>query len=507
LSDAAALEQFRELIARALGLRVDAGGPADLWRLLRARAQALGLRSEREYLRRLATCGSPSDAEWLAVAAELTVGETFFWRGIDQLQVLRAVLAQRAGEGGAARVLCAGCASGEEPYSVAIAACEWFGPGHGAQILAVDASERSLARARAGRYSRWSLRETPAQIRSRYFEAEGQSVLLCAGPRAAVRFEQQNLADPKAPVWNDGPFDAVLCRNVLMYFTPQALRDAVERIAAVLTPAGVFLLGHAETLRGVSERFELQQSEGAFFYRLRGGASAQCVRASPRTPAAAPAAAPLPAPVPAAASVPAAAPEPAAAPLPAAGPLPEAWLDLVREALLRAELGGAAAAVPLSLQSASRGGVAAPARSGALAREGDADRLLRRAMQLADGGDTAAAESACAELLALDDLSANAHFVLALCREQRRESAAAIEHMRIASYLAPQFALPHLHLGLLLRRRGERDSARRELALAAELLAREDAARLQLLGSGLQRTQLIELCRAEAARCADPAGG
>ena len=155
-----------------------------------------------------------------------------------QLQVLRAVLERRLRGGEPARVLCAGCSSGEEPYSIAILACEWFGPVHRVQVIGVDASERSLARARAGRYSRWSLRETPAQIRSRYFEPDGKGAQLRADVRRAARFEQQNLADPKAPIWKDGGLvdpsalhegDRLVARGIVENHTIRA--DRVQLLA------------------------------------------------------------------------------------------------------------------------------------------------------------------------------------------------------------------------------------------------------------------------------------
>jgi chemotaxis protein methyltransferase CheR len=97
-------------------------------------------------------------------------------------------------------------------------------------------------------------------------------------------------------------------------------------------------------------------------------------------------------------------------------------------------------------------------------------------------------------LLSIDELNAGAHYVLALCREQAGDRDAAAEYDRIAAYLDPAFAMPRLHLGLLARRSGDRDAARREFAQALMLLRGEDASRLLLFGGGFHRDGLIALC-------------
>jgi chemotaxis protein methyltransferase CheR len=127
----------------------------------------------------------------------------------------------------------------------------------------------------------------------------------------------------------------------------------------------------------------------------------------------------------------------------------------------------------------------------------DADVLLLRSVLLAHVGLLDLAETACRRLLAVDDLSAGAHYVLALCREGVGDLAGAVDHDRKAAYLDPRFAMPRLHLGLLARRAGDAAAVRRELAHAATLLETEDASRLLLFGGGFGRAALIALCRAD----------
>jgi chemotaxis protein methyltransferase CheR len=127
----------------------------------------------------------------------------------------------------------------------------------------------------------------------------------------------------------------------------------------------------------------------------------------------------------------------------------------------------------------------------------DPDVLLLRAALLTHSGRLADAEHASSLLLARDELNTGAHYLLALCRESAGDSQGALDHDQAAIYLDPGFAMPHLHLGLMARRAGDWDGARRELGQALALLKREEASRLLLFGGGFGREALIALCRAE----------
>jgi chemotaxis protein methyltransferase CheR len=96
-------------------------------------------------------------------------------------------------------------------------------------------------------------------------------------------------------------------------------------------------------------------------------------------------------------------------------------------------------------------------------------------------------------------MSAGAHYLLALCREGARDLKGAAEQDQIAAYLDPGFAMPRLHLGLMARREGQRENARRQLRQAYTLLHQEDASRLLLFGGGFSREMLVTLCREELA--------
>ena len=150
--DVAAIERFRALIARHLGLAFDDDKRGFLADILARHTTAAWLDVAR-YLERLADADGAAK-DWRTLAQALTVTETYFFRNAAQFAALReTVLTEWAGK--RVSILSAGCASGEEPYSIAMTL-----EGAAPSIRAIDVNAAMLAKAAAGRYSVWSLRET-----------------------------------------------------------------------------------------------------------------------------------------------------------------------------------------------------------------------------------------------------------------------------------------------------------------------------------------------------------
>jgi chemotaxis protein methyltransferase CheR len=424
------------------------------------------------------------------------VPETYFFRNHEQFRVLTEVIIPERQRTPAVpknlRFLSAGCASGEEPYSIAITAREVMtDPSWTVTIRAVDINPAVLARARRARYSAWALRETPADIQRKWFRADKRDMLLDDSVRGAVRFDERNLTLDDPDLWRPSAYDAVFCRNVLMYLSPEHAGAVVARITQSLAPGGYLFLGHAETLRGLSEDFHLRHTHGTFYYERKDAIGRSAVPSLAILP-------PLP---------------PVTTPLPSFN---DAWVETIRAASERVEalIPTPAATRPVvQLSAASSLDLAldllrqerfadALAHVRQLPTDArDPDALLLEAMLLAHSGSLAAAETTCQALLASDELNAGAHYVFALCREGVGDRDGAIEHDRVAVYLDPAFAMPRLHLGLLARRIGDRDTARRELGQAMVLLRQEDASRLLLFGGGFNRSALIALCSSALRDC------
>jgi len=494
------VNRLRQLVADRLGLQFDDSKLP----LLAEALQHLGGNDEHArsaWLDRLAQPGV--DAELLqSLARDLTVTETCFFRYPDQFrafaqQALPARLAA-CSPGRRLRVLSAGCSSGDEAYSLAIVLREqWPHAADQVVLHAVDINPVALQRARRAHYTGWALREVAEPQRQRWFRADTNGFALDPAVRDAVRFEARNLVDDDPQLWPHQGWDIVFCRNVLMYFTPEQMRAAVERIERSLVPGGYLFLGHAETLRGLSTRFHLCHSHDTFYYQLRDAVGAHRVAPAP------PSQPPLP---------------PPSAELAASN---QSWIDTVQRASERiGTLAAAARALVEVAVSPPRPDLAAAleamrgerfdralAQLDALPAEQshDPDVMLLRAATLVHRGALQDAERSCAQLLCRDELNAGAHYILALCREAAGKTEEALEQDQIASYLDPGFAMPRLHMGLLARRLERRDAARRELAQAILLLEREDASRLLLFGGGFKRDALVALCRAELAACMEPA--
>jgi len=491
---AAEVEAFRAGIAQRLGLSFDESKSGLLADVLRQRLESTERPCD-SYLAELEK--EPSRAEIAELARGLTIGETYFFRYTDHFRacaelVLPERIQKRRSERHL-RILSAGCSSGEEAYSLAILARSLLDSSFELDIRAVDINPDALEKARRARFSSWALRETPPDVQSRWFQQAGREFVLDSAVRCSVQFEARNLAVEDAELWRPGSYDLVFCRNVLMYFTTEVARTVVARIARSLAPGGYLFLGHAETLRGLSQQFHLCHTHGTFYYQLQTQA---CTRQSEPVPSSSPAA-------------------------PRFEPLPlslvdasDGWVDAIRKAAERIQaLGHTLPAAPPEANAASwdlgralellqqERFVEALQLVRALPAQaaGDPDVLLLQAVLLAHHAELAAAEETCRRLLAVDELNAGAHYVLALCREGAGDARGAAEQDQVAVYLAPGFAMPRLHLGLLARRGGNREAARRELEQALQLLAGEDPSRLLLFGGGFQREALLALCRAELA--------
>lgn len=509
------LERFRREVAALFGLRIDDGRLDQLRETLLERMALCRSDSASAYFARLAS-GADARSELRALAEKLMVGETYFFRNVEQFHAFVEVAlparlrARRDAE--AIKILSAGCASGEEPYSLAILLRERFG-GISPPVFAIDAVDVNPAmirRAREARYSHWSLRETPKDIEERYFRLDGSDLVLSDALRTGVSFEEKNLLDPDPNFWRRRHYDVIFCRNVTMYFEPEVTRAVIARIADALVPEGFLFLGHAETLRGVSHDFHLRQTHGAFYYQRREPSEGSLPLAPVRgegTSGAREVETPL-------TGVP-----------PSIVTSTASWVEAIRRAsekIAALHDNRRGPALDTELEEGRPQGRSSPEElRGALEllereRFGDAidalaalspktasnsDARLLRAVLLTNQGDLEAAEAACRGLLAEDELNAGAHYALALLRDHAGAYAEALEHDRAAIYLDPSFAMPHFHIGFVSKRRGDLDTARRELGRAILLLEDEDASRILLFGGGFTRESLIELCRTELAAC------
>jgi chemotaxis protein methyltransferase CheR len=199
----------------------------------------------------------------------LVVGETYFFRELEPLRrLVDDVLAPLAAAGRRPRVWCAACASGEEPLTLAMLLAERrLLPA--VELLASDISERALAIARRGLYGRRSLRDLRPPELEKYIELRGDGFSVREELRAAIRWERVNLLDDRA-IATLGTFDAILCRNVLIYFGDATSQHVVESFTRALRPHGVLLVGVSESLLRFGTSLDCEERGGVFMYRKEG---------------------------------------------------------------------------------------------------------------------------------------------------------------------------------------------------------------------------------------------
>lgn len=164
--------------------------------------------------------------------------------------------------GARTRVWSAGCSSGEEPYSIALTARATLADidRRDFKVLATDLDTNMVARGRSGRYPASALDDIPAGHR-RHFEEAGTEVRVDRETQALITFKPLNLLG----AWPmKGPFDAIFCRNVMIYFDGPTKQTLVERFATLLKPRGWLYIGHSETLLDQRSAF---QACGRTIYR------------------------------------------------------------------------------------------------------------------------------------------------------------------------------------------------------------------------------------------------
>ena len=183
---------------------------------------------------------------------EVTVKETFFLRELPQFELISwQALEDRARDAGAetVRIWSAGCATGEEAYTLALLACEASWPAEPrVRILGTDISDAALARARSGVYRPRSTRDLDQTLRRRYFREEGDVLIAGERLRSLVTFARHNLVRDPAPPPGEGGFDLILCRNVLIYFDSATADGVTAALNGALAPSGTLILGVADAL-------------------------------------------------------------------------------------------------------------------------------------------------------------------------------------------------------------------------------------------------------------------
>ncbi len=260
---------LREVINHHSGISFGMEARTVVERKLRDRLAALGFSSFGEYCQFLRS--ERGKAELDEAVDLVTVNETYFFREDYQLRCFQSEvlpqLAREIGPKGRLSIWSAGCSTGEEVYSVA-AVVKDTGLFNLAEvrIFGSDISRRCVAAARRGVYTASSFRQTPPELRRRYFLDRPDGIHVSDELRGLCNFGQLNLVNPERSAVV-GRVHVIFCRNVLIYFDNASRRRVIEMFYERLLPGGFLLLGHSESLLNVSTAFELVHLREDLVYR------------------------------------------------------------------------------------------------------------------------------------------------------------------------------------------------------------------------------------------------
>jgi len=248
------LSQVEAMVRDHFGLDAEALGATAFPRAVEQRMSAIGATTINDYLLTVTT--KPEELQ--ALAAKLVVAETWFFRGgralFDSLAEWISARSKSSRHDTPARILSAPCSTGEEPFSLAIALNEHPVRANAYCIEGVDLSEAHLSCARAGRFGSFSFRETGPDIRITHFQQSGDRWDLRPAIRDRVLFRIGNATDPNF-LGGETPFDLILCRNLFIYLTADARRQALANLDRLLAADGRLVLSPAEADRLPSNQF------------------------------------------------------------------------------------------------------------------------------------------------------------------------------------------------------------------------------------------------------------
>ncbi len=458
------LAELAALLKERIGLHIRPDSYSALKLALGARLDVLRdtAPGPAEYLALLT--GPSGDEELRQLLPLVTVGKTSFFRDPRQFLALDALLPgfldRVAGGGAPFRVWSAGCATGEEPYSIAMSCAERGLKPEQVELLATDVNPEAVAAAARGLYEARRVRDIPTAMLHQHFDRDGDAWRVRASLRrytAAIR--PHNLVSVAFPAPSSGGWDVIFCRNVIIYFDTPTTRRVLEQFHHALAPGGWLFLGYSESLFRLFDGFDLTEVNGAFLYRKPEEGSVRPATRPGAVPSSPPAVRHLtlpPAPVRPPAPRPAvpppvltpSAPMPSLpSPPPAEPPLaPQEYLDAAVTLFSDGRFGAARELLERHLEQAGEG----LAVRLTLANLYGVLRQFDRARECYQAA------------LALEPLSAEAHLFYGIhLLSQADPDGAALELSR-SLFLDPDLALGHYYLGRC--REAQRDPQRARLA-------------------------------------------
>jgi chemotaxis protein methyltransferase CheR len=431
--------RLKEHLVESTGLTYYTDKDIDLARRVGRRLSMMGVPDCGSYLDILHDpLRGPSELD--ALIAEVTIGETYFFRHREHFDALVELvipdLIARNPARRSLRIWCAGCADGSEPYSLAILLkrdMARYLAGWDVTILGTDINRHSLARAREGQFEEWALRATPEELKHNCFLKRGRLWSIAPEYKKSVSFQYHNLVEHFFPslLNNLFCFDMIVCRNVMIYFGPELMQRMIRQFHDCLVPGGWLLVGPSEPNMTHFSSFRAVNAPGVTLYQKPD-------QSNPAGETDGFTMAPLPSPPP-----------------------------VCNTSVYVTDLPDSESVPP----------------------------TLAEVRRHADQGAWEIAAAYCEQLLKKNNLNSTVHFYHALVLEQMRKHDDAERSLRRAIYLDRRSVLAHYYLGLLLQSRGEARQADRSFENALELLQSQSDAYTFADADGITAAELRKLAK------------
>ncbi len=253
----ATFDSFRKLVYEKSGISLGPQKEALVSARVGKRMRALQIERHDEYLKYV--MNDESGRELVEMLDAISTNTTSFFREPEHFTLLSELLEKWRQQGQHRfRVWCAAASSGEEPYTIAMTLCEHLDPRtHDIKILATDISTRVLEQCRVGVYTKDKIQTIPPALRERFFSFTGvhetAEFTVKDSLRRLISFRRLNLSQPPFPM--KGPFDVIMCRNVMIYFDNRVRTNLIREAYRLLRPGGYLMVGHAESLTGIATEF------------------------------------------------------------------------------------------------------------------------------------------------------------------------------------------------------------------------------------------------------------
>jgi chemotaxis protein methyltransferase CheR len=280
-------DSFISLIAQRTGIEVRTPNYSALGDNILSRIKTLHLASPMDYLNLLSQSNEEADQEWQNFVCLLTNRESYFFRDKGQMSLLKQrilpEIIQANQRTRTIRICSAGCSTGQEPYSIAILLMELLPDIENWQlkIVGVDINRESLDQGKRAMYNPWSFRQVEDHIKDQYFKNLAGYYKLNSEIQRLVRFHQVNLV--RDPFHEHNPdtqnLDLIICRNVFIYFTDQAISAVMDKFHQILKPNGYLMAGHAELQNHHTQSFKGHMFPESLVYTKHG----HSVKITPRS--------------------------------------------------------------------------------------------------------------------------------------------------------------------------------------------------------------------------------